>query len=198
MKKRVFYVLLSLTLISLWSFNVFKTNNSVNIPSKKIYSMGEFVDYGNDFFDKSIEKRNGYSIKVLYAEVIEFDEFLKQNNISIQRDKNTFKPKYIYNVRVIIKNENNTDSGISLLDTTLNSLNDIMQVDFDVFDALYPQLYGAVSFSLKPKTEMEFQLPFVVANEEFEKICNYEYLTNKTFYLSLSQYPIEKSIEIHI
>lgn len=64
--------------------------------------------------------------------------------------------------------------------------------------ALYPQSNGSISFSVKPGTEMEFHFPFVVANADFEKICNYDYLTNNTFYLNLSQYPTENSIEVKV
>lgn len=45
---------------------------------------------------------------------------------------------------------------------------------------------------------MKFHFPFVVANADFEKICNYDYLTNNKFYLNLSQYPVENSIEVKV
>ena len=60
------------------------------------------------------------------------------------------------------------------------------------------RMNGSISFSVKPGTEMEFHFPFVVANADFEKICDYEYLTNNTFYLNLSQYPVENSIEVKV
>lgn len=45
---------------------------------------------------------------------------------------------------------------------------------------------------------MELHFPFVVANADFEKICDYDYLTSNTFYLNLSQCPIENLIEVKV
>lgn len=198
MKKKISIVVLCILIFCVWAFNIYRVNSTVERVPVKVHSMEQWVEYGDNFYDKATENRNGYSVKVVNAKVVAFDEFLKQNNISVYKDEELFKPEYIYDVTVIIKNKNNTDSGISMIDTTLNSINNIMQVDFDVFDALYPQLNGSISFSVKPGTEMEFHFPFVVANADFEKICDYEYLTNNTFYLNLSQYPIENSIEVKV
>lgn len=198
MKKKISIVVLCILIFCVWAFNVYRVNSTVERVLVKVHPMKQWVEYGDNFYDKARENRNGYSVKVVDAEVVAFDEFLKQNNILVYKDEELFKPEYIYDVTVIVKNENNTDSGISMIDTTLNSINNIMQVDFDVFDALYPQLNGSISFSVKPGTEMEFHFPFVVANADFEKICDYEYLTNNSFYLNLSQYPIENSIEVKV
>ena len=198
MKKKITIVVLCILIFCVWAFNIYRVNSTVERVLVKVHPMEQWVEYGDNFYDKARENRNGYSVKVVDAEVVAFDEFLKQNNISVYKDEELFKPEYIYDVTVIVKNENNTDSGISMIDTTLNSINNIMQVDFDVFDALYPQLNGSISFSVKPGTEMEFHFPFVVANADFEKICDYEYLTNNSFYLNLSQYPIENSIEVKV
>ena len=198
MKKKISIVVLCILIFCVWAFNIYRVNSTVERVHVKVHSMEQWVEYGDNFYDKATENRNGYSVKVVNAKVVAFDEFLKQNNISVYKDEELFKPEYIYDVTVIVKNENNTDSGINMIDTTLNSINNIMQVDFDVFDALYPQLNGSISFSVKPGTEMEFHFPFVVANADFEKICDYDYLTNNTFYLNLSQYPIENSIEVKV
>lgn len=198
MKKKISIVVLCILIFCVWAFNIYRVNSTVERVPVKVHSMEQWVEYGDNFYDKATENRNGYSVKVVNAKIVAFDEFLKQNNISVYKDEELFKPEYIYDVTVIVKNENNTDSGISMIDTTLNSINNIMQVDFDVFDALYPQLNGSISFSVKPGTEMEFHFPFVVANADFEKICDYDYLTNNTFYLNLSQYPIESSIEVKV
>lgn len=198
MKKKISIVVLCILIFCVWAFNIYRVNSTVERVPVKVHSMEQWVEYGDNFYDKATENRNGYSVKVVNAKVVAFDEFLKQNNISVYKDEELFKPEYIYDVTVIIKNKNNTDSGISMIDTTLNSINNIMQVDFDVFDALYPQLNGSISFSVKPGTEMEFHFPFVVANADFEKICDYDYLTSNKFYLNLSQYPIESSIEVKL
>lgn len=183
-------------LLVLWTIGVVKINKSEKEVSKIIYPMGEWVGYENDFYEKSSDTRNGYSIKVVDARVVKYDDFLSERGIEVFKDSESFTPDYIFDVTVIIKNENNTEGGISMIDTTLNSVNDIMQVDFDIFDALYEQLSGSVSFSLKTNTEMEFHFPFKVANAQFQKVCDYEYLTKNIFYLNLSQYPTEKSIEV--
>ncbi len=198
MKKKISIVVLCILIFCVWAFNIYRVNSTVEKVPQEVHPMGQWVEYGDNFYDKATENRNGYSVKVVDAEIVAFDEFLKQNNISVFKDEELFKPEYIYDVTVVVRNENNTTSGISMIDTTLNSINNIMQVDFDVFDALYPQLNGSISFSVKPGTEMEFHFPFVVANADFEKICDYDYLTDNTFYLNLSQYPTENSIEVNV
>lgn len=198
MKKKISIVVLCILIFCAWAFNIYRVNSTVEKVPREVHSMGQWVEYDDNFYDKATENRNGYSVKVVDAKVVAFDKFLIQNNIYVYKDEELFKPEYIYDVKVVIRNENNTDSGISMIDTTLNSINNIMQVDFDVFDALYPQLNGSISFSVKPGTEMEFHFPFVVANADFEKICNYDYFINNTFYMNLSQYPIENSIEVKV
>lgn len=194
--KKIILIILPIMLLSVWTLNIYTLNNQTPKRSETIFYMGDWVEYGNNFYEKSTENRNGYSIKVIKAEVIAFDEYLKNHHISIFRDAELFTPQYVYDVSVIIKNKNNTTSGINMIDTTLNSINNVMQIDFDIFDALYPQLSGSVSFSIKPNTEMEFHFPFVIANADFEKICDYNYLTSNIFYLNLSQYPTKQSIEV--
>lgn len=198
MKRKNAVAFISLFVACIWAINVFKVNTDVEKAPVAVYPMGQWVEYGDNFYDKETEGRSGYSVKVVDADVVRFDEYLNQHNISVFKDEELFKPEYIYDVTVVVKNDNNSDSGISMIDTTLNSVNDIMQVDFDVFDALYPQLYGSVSFSVKPGTEMEFHFPFVIANESFQKVCDYKYLTGETFYLNLSQYPVKQRIEIKV
>ncbi len=196
--KKAFLIILPIILLGVWTLNIYRLNAETPQINEIVYSIGDWVEYGNNFYDKSTENRNGYSIKVIKAEVIAFDEYLKKHNISVFRDPELFKPQFIYDVSVIVKNKNNTVSGINMIDTTLNSINNVMQIDFDIFDALYPQLSGSLSFSVKPGTEMEFHFPFVVANADFEKICDYNYLKSNTFYLNLSQYPTKQSIEIKV
>lgn len=197
MKKKLFIIIVCVLMVICWAINVAVVNSKTEKVPEEIYSMGKWVEYGDNFYDKSTENKNGYSIKVVDAAVKEFDAFLQEKNISVVKDENMSKPQYIYAVTVVVKNENNTKSGLNMIDTTLNSVNNMMQVDFEVFDAMYPQLEGSISFSVRPGTEMEFCFPFAVV-PEFEKICTYDYLTENSFYLNLSQYPIERSIEVHV
>lgn len=197
MKKKC-VVLISSVLVIIWMVGVINVNMNVEKVPEKIYPMNVWVKYGDDFYDKETENRSGYSVKVTDAYIMSFDEYLEKHNIIIFRDAELFKAEYIYNVTVEIKNQDNTESGISMLDTVLSTSNNIMQIDYDVFDALYPQLNGSISFSVKPGTEMEFNFPFVVSNAEFEKKCTYDYFVNNEFYLILSRYPVSKSIEVRV
>ncbi len=197
MKKKLIMIVCAV-LSFVWLFSVVNVNIKAERIPEKIYPMNVWVEYGTDFYDKATENREGYWIKVTGVSVTEFDEYLDIHGIKIYRDEELFKPEYIYNVTVVIKNTDNTESGISMLDTTLSSVNNMMQIDYDVFDALYPQLNGSISFSVKPGTEMEFNFPFVVSNREFELKCNYNYFVQNTFKLNLSRYPVSKSIEVRV
>ncbi len=197
MKKKIIVSVICIVIVAVWAARVYSLNASTQKPAVKNYNMNEWVQYGDDFFYRSDrENRNGYEIKVTDVNVIKYDDYLKNHNLKVIKGEGTYTPERIFDVTVIIKNIDNTESGITMLDTTLNSVNDRLSIDYEVFDALYPQLSGSVSFSIKPGTEMEFHFPFAVSNEEFEEIYTEKYINSASFHLNISQYPIEKNINI--
>ena len=126
MKKKISIIVLCILIFCVWAFNIYRVNSTVERVPVKVHSMEQWVEYGDNFYDKATENRNGYSVKVVDAKVVAFDEFLKQNNISVYKDEELFKPEYIYDVTVIIKNENNTINRIKS-NKTNNSITSILK-----------------------------------------------------------------------
>ncbi len=197
MKKKICVALLVFFLLCSWIAQVVYVNKNTEKPIREDYEMNEWVSFGNNYFYRSDrENRNGYEITVTNAELVSYDDFIKSRNLKVVKNELSFIPEKILNVTVIIKNTNNTSSGISMLDTTLNSSVDRLSIDYEIFDALYPQLQGSISFSVKPGTQMEFQFPFAVTNASFQMVYTDKYFHKTDFFLNITQYPVEKNIKI--
>ncbi len=197
MKKKIIITIILFIIFSVWCVNFINLNKKTEAIPEVIYPMNTFVEYKNSFFNSSKrENKNGYSIMVLDAEVIEYNEYVKKHKLKINNGEDVFVPKYVYDVKVKIKNENNKKHGIDMYFTTLNGVNFSMHINDVLWAALYPQLYGSNSFSIKPESEMEFHFPYCVDNEEYEKIIDKEYFLNNKFYLSVSEYPESQKIEV--
>lgn len=72
--KRMIIALSIITLLSYVTRVIYINNNSF-APEIKTYKIGDEVLIENDFFDRSTEKMDGYSVTVLGTEMISVDKF---------------------------------------------------------------------------------------------------------------------------
>jgi len=194
--KSILIISLVAAFLGLWAFRFSAVNKGIDLPTVKYYRQGDTVEYGNDFFNRDDEKRDGYEITVVSASLTAYDEYIGKYNNGIDCiSEDAIRPTFIYDVEVLVKNKNTEDNpykGIDLINTRLVTVNDSMQVNDALFAVLYPNLSGQSGFSLKPESEMELHLLFATyaENETEQKILS------KDWQLLISMYPTKKLISL--
>jgi hypothetical protein len=203
--KNILIILCAVCLAAVWGVRFYYVNSTCEKPQIEIYDSGEMVPVGKNFFLTADDDKDGYEFRVDSASVKTLENFLAENGQPADyfREGNhpaVFVPKYIYDVEVTVRNayNENTDpeaASVSLVTTVLKSANQLLQVHYELFDMLYPQLGGNYGFKLRPDSEMTFHFPFA-AIPMYAEACDLDYFESEQFYLLISMYPVEKLIRV--
>lgn len=202
MKKKIVILSFIGLLLAVWVFAMWKTNATAEKPIVETYSMQDTVAYGEDYFRRSDNILDGYTVTVLSAEIVSYEEYAQKQEITLlermtdETGNFLYRPEYVYDVEVRFSNTDNEEGAVDMFDTLL--VNDdalMLRVDADLWDCMYPQLAGSYSFRLRPNTEMVFRLPFVVEAVYSERYPM-ERVQKEKMSLVISQYPVKKVIEL--
>ena len=189
-------------LLAVWAFAVWNINATAEKPIVETYSMQDTVAYGENYFRRSDNIIDGYTVTVLSAEIVPYEEYAQKQGITPpermtdETGNFLYRPEYVYDVEVRFSNTDNEEGTVDMFDTLL--VNDdalMLRVDADLCDCMYPQLAGSYSFRLRPNTEMVFHLPFVVEAVYSERYPM-ERVQKEKMSLVISQYPVKKVIEL--
>ncbi len=202
MKKKIAVFSPIVLFLIVWAFAVWKTNATAEKPIVETYSMQDTVAYGENYFRRSDNIIDGYTVTVLSAEIVPYEEYAQKQGITPpermtdETGKLLYRPEYVYDVEVRFSNTDNEEGTVDMFDTLLVNDDAIMlRVDADLWDCMYPQLAGSYSFRLRPNTEMVFHLPFVVEAVYSERYPM-ERVQKEKMSLVISQYPVKKVIEL--
>lgn len=202
MKKKIVILSFIGLLLAVWAFAVWNINATAEKPIVETYSMQDTVAYGENYFRRSDNIIDGYTVTVLSAEIVPYEEYAQKQGITPpermtdETGNFLYRPEYVYDVEVRFSNTDNEEGTVDMFDTLL--VNDdalMLRVDADLWDCMYPQLAGSYSFRLRPNTEMVFHLPFVVEAVYSERYPM-ERVQKEKMSLVISQYPVKKVIEL--
>lgn len=202
MKKKIAVFSPIVLFLIVWAFAVWNINATAEKPIVETYSMQDTVAYGKNYFRRSDNIIDGYTVTVLSAEIVPYEEYAQKQGITpLERMTDEtgnflYRPEYVYDVEVRFSNTDNEEGTVDMFDTLL--VNDdalMLRVDADLWDCMYPQLAGSYSFRLRPNTEMVFHLPFVVEAVYSERYPM-ERVQKEKMSLVISQYPVKKVIEL--
>lgn len=202
MKKKIAILSFIGLLFAVWAFAVWNINATAEKPIVETYSMQDTVAYGENYFRRSDNIIDGYTVTVLSAEIVPYEEYAQKQGITLpermtdETGNFLYRPEYVYDVEVRFSNTDNEEGTVDMFDTLL--VNDdalMLRVDADLWDCMYPQLAGSYSFRLRPNTEMVFHLPFVVEAVYSERYPM-ERVQKEKMSLVISQYPVKKVIEL--
>ncbi|NCE98232.1 DUF5028 domain-containing protein [Emergencia sp. 1XD21-10] len=192
--KKVVIVLLAVVLAIGGGLRVYTVNRSVDIPVIQMFSKGEEVPVGKDFFSYADEDMDGYIVTVLDAELLSATDFLKTYHAEAKAQLLGIFTDYIYTVHVRIANRDNPhtgEKGISLQQYMLCGTDYILSLEESCFLIANPKMPGS-SFSMKKGTSMELLLTFDVMSQT----VSVKHLTEDAPKLLISQYPHQKMIEL--
>lgn len=190
MKNRFFVISISLLLVIVYISRVIYVNSNTLVPKVVKCKTGDEVQIGDDFFDNSSEKMNGYSITVTDTNVLSIDQFESKYG----EYKNESHAEYIYLVTAIFKNDNNSfgeNAGINLKQYILQENSYINYIDREAYKLTNKN--DSFMFSLRENSEMEFIIPFDINS----MYINIEELTSGDPTLVVSLYPHKKVIELN-
>lgn len=202
MKKKIAVFSPIVLFLIVWAFAVWNINATAEKPIVETYSMQDTVAYGENYFRRSDNIIDGYTVTVLSAEIVPYEEYAQKQGITPpermtdETGNFLYRPEYVYDVEVRFSNTDNEEGTVDMFDTLL--VNDdalMLRVDADLWDCMYPQLAGSYSFRLRPNTEMVFHLPFVVEAVYSERYPM-ERVQEEKMSLVISQYPVKKVIEL--
>lgn len=202
MKKKIAVFSPIVLFLIVWAFAVWNINATAEKPIVETYSMQDTVAYGENYFRRSDNIIDGYTVTVLSAEIVPYEEYAQKQKITLpermtdETGNFLYRPEYVYDVEVRFSNTDNEEGTVDMFDTLL--VNDdalMLRVDADLWDCMYPQLAGSYSFRLRPNTEMVFHLPFVVEAVYSERYPM-ERVQKEKMSLVISQYPVKKVIEL--
>ena len=202
MKKKIAVFSPIVLFLIVWAFVVWNINATAEKPIVETYSMQDTVAYGENYFRRSDNIIDGYTVTVLSAEIVPYEEYAQKQGITPpermtdETGNFLYRPEYVYDVEVRFSNTDNEEGTVDMFDTLL--VNDdalMLRVDADLWDCMYPQLAGSYSFRLRPNTEMVFHLPFVVEAVYSERYPM-ERVQKEKMSLVISQYPVKKVIEL--
>lgn len=202
--KKVIFGTAAIVIIILVVIRIANVNENIVYPEVKEYGMQEEAPIGDNIFMEDYEKMDGYSIAAEEAELLTYDEFLEKFQYDEEEQGQLYEkddmiyPEMIYNVKVVIKNNNKEDDpekGINLQNYVLYGKDFQLQLSALLYAVANPEMEsGQMSFRLKPETEMEFYLPFYFSPSRKVEPLQIEEVVNSKLYLPISLYPEQRQI----
>lgn len=178
-----------------------QTNRDKISQQVELYSMGETVNIGKDFFADPSENPSGYTIRVNGAELVNYEELLARCGVTtadLCYTEGFPAPQYTYLVNVTICNEENETGAIMALNYAL--YNQALKIPADYYlwglmDSTFP---GEPGFRLQTNSEMNITIPFTpmptdtgINNEEITRR-----MESEEFYFCVSEFPVRKQIRV--
>ena len=192
-------VLLCLTGIGV---RIWYVNKDLEETVTKIYPMGEMVPFEDDFFNRSDEIRDHYSVRVNSAVVMPAEEYVKTQGLTMEEvwPDGTLTTD-ILAVEVTIQNSNDKNADpeedtqfFDMINIQIMSQGDSYQLDNELLWKMYPKLdQSTFGFRVAPGTEHTLTIPYAVLDWQR---TNSEKIKHKKNYLLLSMYPTKKMIEV--
>lgn len=192
-------VLLCLTGIGV---RIWYVNKDLEETVTKIYPMGEMVPFEDDFFNRSDEIRDHYSVRVNSAVVMPAEEYVKTQGLTMEEvwPDGTLTTD-ILAVEVTIQNSNDKNADpeedtqfFDMINIQIMSQGDSYQLDNELLWKMYPKLdQSTFGFRVAPGTEHTLTIPYAVLDWQR---TDSEAIKHKKNYLLLSMYPTKKMIEV--
>lgn len=168
----------------------------------KIYPMGEMVPFEDDFFNRTEEIRDHYSVCVNSAVVMPAEEYVKAQGLTMEEVwPDGVIATDILAVEVTIQNSNDKNADpkedtqfFDMFNVHIVSQGDTYQLDNELLWKMYPKLdQSTFGFRIAPGTEYTMVLPYAVLDWQH---TDSEKIKQKQNYLLLSMYPTKKMIEV--
>jgi len=188
----------------LWLSGFINANQSKIIIDSEVYSPGETIDIGENYFMSAKENPNGYQITVESVDVKTVAEFLKEygkpdDYVALVDEYGNKRPDYVYDIEISFTNESNVDGVISFANYSLFNKSLLLNYDARFLKAIHPELADAGSFKLKTGLKKTFHFTFTADESSLlidrQKVN--DRMLNDDFFLCISWFPARKLVKIN-
>lgn len=190
-----------LLLAGLWFWRFQITEEERVRISNVVYSAGEAVPFGENFFWSNSENSNGYTITVDSAQTRNVREFLEENGTSWEEvypeTEYALSPsEVVYLVTATVTNESNADGMVQFSNFVMTSGSILLQLDGTLNNFSAPELANAGSFVLPIGKSRTFTFAFTPdsATVAADAKALYQRMETGDFYLCISQVPERRLI----
>lgn len=187
--------------VSLCVYSGVRTNQNKISPQVEVFSLGETVELGENFFSDALENPNGYSITVNSAELAEYEPLLESFGITSEDFGYTEgypAPEYTYLLHVTITNTDNEDGALMAINYALYDRALKIPVDYSLWSLMDESFPGEAGFRLQPGSQVDITIPFTpmasdtaINNDKLSKR-----MERSDFYFCVSEFPTRKMILI--
>lgn len=192
-----------LVVAGLWVWRFQITEEERVQISNNVYSAGEAVPFGENFFWSSSENPDGYTITVDSAQTWDVREFLEENGASWEEvypeTENVLSPsEVVYLVTATVTNESNEDGMVQFSNFVMTSGSILLQLDGTLNNYSAPELANAGSFVLPVGKSRTFTFAFTPdsATVASDAKALYQRMETGEFYLCISLVPERRLIRI--
>lgn len=190
-----------LVVAGLWFWRFQITEEERVQISDVVYSAGEAVPFGENFFWSNSENSNGYTITVDSAQTRNVREFLEENGASWEEvypeTENALPPsEVVYLVTATVSNESNEDGMVQFSNFVMTSGSILLQLDGTLNNFSAPELANAGSFVLPVGKSRTFTFAFTPDSATVAAGAKalYHRMETGDFYLCISQVPERRLI----
>ena len=186
-KKIVIGIMICLLIGS--GIRIYALNKKAERQKKEYFQVNETVEFGRDFNNSSDSIIDGYTVKVVGAELFSMKEFYKNYNL-VSEDEELAEDtavKYYYVVKV----------GVNLSAMTLVGTDYSAVVNQMSYELINPDMPKGLGFSLLQGTSREVLIPYAIIPDNIaanEKKA-YETLKENPPMFQITSYPVKKLIE---
>lgn len=192
-----------LVIAGLWFWRFQITEEERVQISDKVYSAGEAVPFGENFFWSSSENPDGYTITVDSAQIRDVREFLEENGTSWEdvypEAEYALSPsEVVYLVTATVTNEGNEDGMVQFSNFVMTSGSILLQLDGTLNNYSAPELANAGSFVLPVGKSRTFTFAFTPdsATVAADAKSLYRRMETGEFYLCISLVPERRLIRM--
>ena len=184
------------------AIRIYVLNLSTQRQQKEYFQANETVEFANDFSNNSDYIIDGYTVKVLDAQIYTVTEFYKQFNL-ITADETLSEDtqvQYYYVIKALFTNESNQnvgEKGIDLSNMPLVGKDYDINIGSMVYSLINPKMPEGLGFSLREGTSVEVLLPYPVIPENIaaNKKAAYKKLCKEKSWIQITSYPTKKLVE---
>lgn len=203
MAKKLLPISIFLILSLIWGISYYNANKSPYQVPTEYYSKGDIVDIGMNFYDSSSENPVGYKLQVCNATIKTYRDMLtelgKSDSAVPPIDEYGYpRADYVYDVELKISNENNKDGYLVLSRYLLIDKALTLEINYELWDILLPDVAGAAAITLKPNTEKIIHIPFTPTgrSQRHYRDTTNQRILNSNFALCISEYPVRKMLRL--
>lgn len=188
-KKRIILLAVGVLLVVVWAARVYWINREYPDVERKTYAFQEEVELEKDIID--YDEMDGYFVTVKSAQIYEYDELLSE--YGLENFTELYAPDRVYLLKILLRNTNNTETGVSFLSWYIQSDAVLEDLNLD----LYYELNNLDSYdiALRENSEMEFLLPYNL-REDFFHTSEWKNLEDYNMWLTVTWYPTKKMISL--